>query len=113
MKNMKKLFTVALMACALSGCMNIWTRNPMTKTEITSVYQSSRMMAGVAIVIAFPQMMSDCPSEPAFLPLNLISIPLGGLVMCDAVCEAALDTVFLPFDWPISAYRKRKDKEDE
>ena len=110
---MKNLLTSVLMACALSGCMNIWTRNPFTKTEITSVYQSSRMMAGGAIVVAFPQMMSDCPSEPAFLPLNLISIPLGGLVMCDAVCEAALDTVFLPFDWPISAYRKRKDKEDE
>lgn len=105
---MKKLLLVVLIACALSGCMNIWTRNPMTDTKITSVYQSSGTMAGSAIIVAFPQMMSDCPSEPAFLPLNLVSIPLGALVMCDAVCEAALDTVFLPFDWAISAYRNDK-----
>lgn len=108
MKNMKKLLLMVLMACILSGCMNLWTRNPMTDTEITSVYQSSRLMAGSAIIVAFPQMMSDCPYEPGFILMNLISIPIGGLVMCDAVCEAVLDTVFLPFDWPISAYRDDK-----
>lgn len=107
---MKKLFTAALIACALSGCMNIWTRNPFTDTEITSVYQSSRTMTSGAIVVAFPQMMSDCPSEPAFILMNLFTIPLGGLVLCDAACEAALDTVFLPFDWPVSARRTANEQ---
>ena len=106
---MKRLIAVVLVAIALTGCMNLWTRNPLTETEITSVYQSSRMMAGGAIVVALPQMMSDCPSEPAFMSMNLITIPLGGIVLCDAICEAALDTAFLPFDWPISAYRKGED----
>ena len=38
---------------------------------------------------------------------NIFTVPLGCLCLCDAVCEAAIDTVCLPFDWPISAKRKR------
>ena len=56
------------------------------------------------MVVAFPQVMSDGP-EP-FMIENIFLIPLGLLGLCDATCEAALDTIFLPVDWPLSAYRE-------
>lgn len=93
------------------GCMNLWTRNPLTDTRIERCYQSSSMMAGGALIMAFPQMMSDAPSSRGFSPWNLITIPCGCVVLCDAACEAVLDTVFLPADWPLSSYRRRKWKE--
>ena len=52
-------------------------------------------------------MMSDNPGDNGFQMMNILTIPLGCVVMCDAVCEAVVDTVCLPFDWPISAKRKR------
>lgn len=94
------------------GCMNLWTRNPLTDTRIERCYQSTSMMAGGALIMAFPQMMSDVPSDSgSFHAWNILTIPCGCLVMCDAACEAVLDTVFLPADWPLSSYRRRKWKE--
>jgi hypothetical protein len=62
----------------------------------------------MSIIIAFPQAMSDGPSR-GFMWENIFTIPLGCLGLCDAACETVIDTVCLPFDWPISAVR-RKDK---
>ena len=58
------------------------------------------------MVIAYPQMMSDLPDEGVFSSLNFVSIPIGVLVGCDAVCEAAIDTIFLPADFYLE-YRRR------
>ena len=107
---MRKILAIAALCTALTGCMNLWTRNPFTYTEITSVYQSSRIMAGSAVIVAFPQMMSDCPGDGGFMLENIFTIPLGCLVLCDAACEAVVDTAFLPFDWPMSAYRRKEEE---
>jgi uncharacterized protein YceK len=100
---------VAAVMAMLSGCMNLWTRNPLTDTRIQRCYQSTSTMASGALIVAFPQMMSDSPSiSRSFNPWNILTIPAGCLVFCDAACEAVLDTVFLPVDWPLSSYRQRK-----
>ena len=39
---------------------------------------------------------------------NLITIPVGCIGFCDTACEAVIDTVLLPVDWPLTAYRDRK-----
>ena len=99
---------IAALALLLSGCVNCYTRCPGTDGEITEVYQSSRMAAGASLIVAFPQMMSDCPSDyGAYAPLNILTIPLGVLVLGDAVVEAAVDTVCLPVDWPLSCARRK------
>lgn len=77
---MKKILAMAALCTALTGCMNLWTRNPFTDTEIFSVYQSSRMMAGGAVLVAFPQAMSDWPGDGGFMLENIFTIPLGCLV---------------------------------
>ena len=87
------------------GCVNIYTRAPWTDAKIEHVYQSTVSAAGVSTVVAFPQIMSDGHSEPLMIE-NIFTIPLGLLGLCDAACEAALDTIFLPIDWPLSAYRE-------
>lgn len=103
---MKRLIAVAALSLT-AGCMNMWTRNPLTDTRIERCYQSSSTMAGAVIIVSFPQMMSDCPGDNGFMWENVFTVPLGCLVMCDAACEAVVDTVCLPFDWPISAKRRR------
>ena len=104
---MKKLLATVLMACTMTGCVNLYTRWPTTDEKITMVYQCSREAAGLSVLVAFPQAMSDCPGDGGFMLENIFTIPLGCLCLCDAVCEVAIDTVCLPFDWPISAKRKR------
>lgn len=106
---MGRIVGTVLAACALSlasGCANLYTRFPTTNAKIEQVYQSSRQAAGLSIIVAFPQMMSDVPGQ-GYMWENIFTVPLGCLCLCDAVCEAAIDTVCLPFDWPISAKRKR------
>lgn len=106
---MGRIVGTVIAACALSleaGCVNLYTRFPTTNAKIEQVYQSSRQAAGLSIIVAFPQMMSDAPGQGYMLE-NVFTVPLGCLCLCDAVCEAAIDTVCLPFDWPISAKRKR------
>ena len=103
---MRKLLAIAAVA-ALSGCMNLYTRFPTTSAKVERVYQSSREMAAISVIAAFPQMMSDCPSDSGLMWENLISVPFLGLPCAvDAVLEACVDTVCLPADWPLSAYRK-------
>lgn len=42
---------------------------------------------------------------------NLITIPIGCIGYCDTACEAVIDTVLLPIDWPLTSYRDKKWKE--
>ncbi len=101
----------ALLLSACSGCMNIWTRNPFTDTRIERCYQSTSTMAGGALIVAFPQMMCDVPSDSnAFNAWNILTIPAGCLVFCDAACEAVVDTICLPVDWPLADHRRRESE---
>ena len=103
----KHIFCAALLLSACSGCMNLWTRNPFTDTRIERCYQSTSTMAGGALIVAFPQMMSDNPGDGGFMWENCFTIPFMGLPCAvDAVCEACIDTVCLPVDWPLAASRR-------
>lgn len=103
MKNMLILSA----ALILGGCVNCYTRFPTTNERIERVYQCSREAAALSVIIAFPQMMSDNPGDGGFMWENIFIVPLGCLCLCDAACEAVIDTVCLPFDWPISAARRK------
>lgn len=103
MKNMLILSAVLI----LGGCVNCYTRFPTTNERIERVYQCSREAAALSVIIAFPQMMSDNPGDGGFMWENIFTVPLGCLCLCDAACEAVIDTVCLPFDWPISAARRK------
>lgn len=106
---MKKAYFIMLLffATAMCGCVNMYERAPWTNPEIRSVYQCSRAAAGMSVIVAFPQMMSDNPGDGSFMWENIFTIPLGCLCLCDAACEAVIDTVCLPFDWMISAARRK------
>ena len=97
---------------AFGGCMNIYTRLPATNVRVIRVYQCYRQMAALSVVASFPQMMSDSPSTShSFMIENLLTIPFLGLpVAVDAACEAVIDTVCLPYDWPVSEYRNKPYK---
>lgn len=103
------LFAVALLGAG--GCVNAFTvRNPFSDAKVERIYQSTSAAACASIVVAFPQMMSDCPSDyGAYLPFNILTVPLGCLCLVDAVVEGVADTVCLPFDYPMSRYRRRKE----
>ena len=100
-----KIFAVALVMLAC-GCVNMYTRWPTTDEKITMVYQCSREAAGLSVLVAFPQMMSDCPGDNGYMWENIFTVPLGCLCLCDAAVEACVDTVCLPVDWPLAASRK-------
>lgn len=102
----RRVFCVALLLC-MCGCVNCYTRFPTTNERIERVYQCSREAAALSVIIAFPQMMSDNPGDGGFMWENIFTVPLGCLCLCDAACEAVIDTVCLPFDWPISAARRK------
>lgn len=89
---------------SLTGCMNLYTRCPGTDSKIESCYQSTRWMGTLSVVVAFPQIMSSGASDSFYME-NIITIPCGLVCLADTACEAVLDTVFLPFDYPISRYR--------
>ena len=101
MKRIALLIAVA----ALCGCVNLYTRFPTSDERIESVYQCTREAAALSVIVSFPQMMSDCPGDGGFMWENIFTVPLGCLCLCDSVCEACVDTVCLPFDWPVSAAR--------
>ena len=63
----------------------------------------------------FPQVMSwrgdvkeETSTRETFVMENLITIPFGVIGYCDTACEAVIDTVCLPIDWPLTSYRDRK-----
>lgn len=107
---MKMKAIVIAAAAMLCGCVNMYTRCPWTDEKIERTYQSTGVAYSFAIVAAWPQIMSDSPGNNGFMPENLISIPVGCAIMCDAACEAVIDTVCLPVDIVLS---KRSDKKGE
>ena len=50
-------------------------------------------------------MMSDAGHD-AFMAENLLTIPLGCLVLVDSACECVVDTVCYPADYFIAKSRK-------
>ena len=111
---MKRILTLAIGVCALAslaGCVNCYTRCPGTPAKVGRVYQSTRTAAAASVICAFPQMMSDAPSDYRFMALNLLTIPLGVAVLADAMCEAAVDTVCLPADFAIAKCRESEDEQ--
>ena len=103
---MKKLLAVlsTILLISASGCMNLYTRCPGTDREIASCYQSTRWMGTLSVAVAFPQIMSPGGSDEFYWE-NLFTIPCGLLCLCDTACEAVVDTVMLPVDYPLSRYR--------
>ena len=106
MKSKALQFVTVCALALLAGCVNCYTRCPGTNARIEAVYQPSRTAVECSIICAFPQMMSDCPSDNEFKSYNALTVPLGLLVLCDALCEAVVDTAFLPVDYFISESRK-------
>jgi len=104
------LFATAILSF-FSGCVNLYTRCPTTNARIERVYQSTSTAAGMSIIIAFPQVMSDSPSRSSsFYFANLFTIPIGCLGMCDALCEGCIDTILYPCDYALSRSRRLKIK---
>lgn len=101
----KKLLMVCVSLLA-GGCVNLYTRWPTTDPRIETCYQCTREAAAISVIVAFPQAMSDGPSR-GFMWENIFTIPFLGLPCAvDAVCEACIDTVSLPVDWPLAASRR-------
>ena len=110
---MKRLIVISGAALLLAGCANMITvRNPFSDDRVQEVYQCTRMAAGASVVVAFPQMMSDCPSEYGPQLYNILTVPLGVLCFADAICESVVDTVCLPFDIPISNKRNENKRRE-
>lgn len=98
---------LAVLALACAGCVNLYTRFPTTNPRIETCYQCTRVMAAMTVVGSFPQMMSDSPGNRGFTWENVFTIPFLGLPCAvDSVCEACIDTVCLPIDWPLAAARR-------
>ena len=103
---MKRLFAIALLA--LGGCLNCYERFPTTAPRIESVYQCTRGAAALTTIASFPQMMGN---DRGFRWANLITVPFLGLPCAvDTICEACVDTVLLPVDWPLTAARNKEDR---
>lgn len=103
--------TASLLLAVSSGCMNLYTRCPGTDREIASCYQSTECMLTLSCVVAFPQVMSPGGSDEFYWE-NLFTIPCGLLCLCDTACEAVIDTVMLPVDYPLSRYRNGEREGD-
>lgn len=82
-------------------------RCPGTNVEIRRTYQSTSASAALSYCIMFPQVIGSASSDPKFVPANLVTVPLGCLGYADTACEAALDTVFWPADFMLSAGRSK------
>lgn len=108
---MKKIMTIVmvLILSIMTGCMNLYTRSPFTEKKIERTYQQTGEAFGLAIIVSFPQMMSDNPSTPGFMVENIFTIPCGIVVGVDGCAEFVLDTVFWPCD-KIIVYNRKKDK---
>lgn len=100
----------------LSGCMNVYTRMPLTNSRIERTYQSTEQMAALSCVVAFPQIMSPDGSN-GFDPWNIVTVPLGIVCLVDDALEAVCDTAFWPADRMLEKKRKwertRKEKTND
>ena len=104
---MRKLLAIAATCLAMSGCVNVYTRWPTTDIKIESTYQCTCNAFDISLIVAFPQTMGY-GNEKGFIWENIFTIPLGLLGLVDVACEGVLDTVCLPYDWPISNHRKKQ-----
>lgn len=101
-----KTLASAVLCAALSGCMNLYVRVPWTGARIEEVYQQTRMAAAGSMLVAYPQLMSGS-GDGTVKWWNCLTVPLGCIFFCDAAVEAAIDTVCLPFDWPLASSRDK------
>lgn len=104
----KRVFPVEALLC-VCGCVNLYTRFPTTEERIESVYQCSLEAAGLSVLVAFPQAMSDVPKNQGFKAWNLFTIPLGCLFLCDTAAEACVDTICFPADYFLAGSRKEHE----
>lgn len=102
---MKKIMMMGILIIA-QGCASIAiSRNPFCEEKnlgylpATGLFPATRLVAVATIICAFPQMMSDSPRDDFFEAINLITIPLSTLFLCDLCCEIPIDTLCLPYDY--------------
>ena len=103
---MKKLLAILVLCISFTGCVNVCTRNPWSRTRIEDTYQCTQEAAGISWIIMFPQTMGYGNSN-GFMLENIFTVPLGLVGFCDTACEAVLDTICLPYDWPVSNHRNK------
>lgn len=106
---MNKVIAIYLSSLMLAGCVNVVSvRNPFSNEKVEEIYQGTKTATTVALVVSFPQMMSDRPSDYGFKPYNMLTIPCGIVCFADVMLESVVDTVCLPFDIPVSKNRNEK-----
>lgn len=98
-----KALLAASIALSAGGCVNLMTRpHPNCKTEM--VYQPTRYAIGLMGIPFY----SDVPTE-ARVAMGIL-LPVSAV---DVVCEAAIDTVLLPYDYFIAVPRYEREYERE
>lgn len=98
-----KALLAASIALSAGGCVNLMTRpHPNCKTEM--VYQPTRYAMGLMGIPFY----SDVPTE-ARVAMGIL-LPVSAV---DVVCEAAIDTVLLPYDYFIAVPRYEREYERE
>lgn len=103
-----QIVTLCALVVFLCGCINMmYTRNPLSSARINSIFESTDIAWTLSYVVAFPQTVGLMRGGDLMVE-NLISVPCGCVVLVDAACEAVIDTVCLPVDWPLSRYRSKK-----
>lgn len=98
-----KALLAASLALSAGGCVNLMTRpHPNCKTEM--VYQPTRYAVGLMGIPFY----SDVPTE-ARVAMGIL-LPVSAV---DVLCEAAIDTVLLPYDYFIAVPRYEREYERE
>lgn len=59
-------------------------------------------------MVAFPQVIDMGAGHDPFVPMNILTVPCGCVCLCDTLLEVVVDTVCLPYDWPVSEKRKKE-----
>ena len=97
-----------LLFSLLGGCVNLYTRAPMTDLRVDECYQSTEIAGVATIVLSFPQMMTLSGGSSGLELYNILTVPFLGLpCLVDTACEAVIDTVCYPADYYIA--KKRHD----
>ena len=104
----KSIVFTALLVIAQYGCVNLYERWPGTSLKIHSTYQATDISFTQSRIIMFPQLIGKDKKLGALYPENFFTIPLGCFCFADVACEAALDTVFWPFDYLLENTREIK-----
>lgn len=111
MKLTAKIIAIAAFSL-ITGCVNIYTRNPITDMRIEDSYQSTEIALTATLALSFPQMVSLGGNSKGLQWYNCLTIPFFGLPCAiDSVCEGVLDTVFYPIDYLIVEKRHPSKKD--